>query len=122
MFQGTGNSNIETLKDCSEMVISLAIWYSESAVVIKQDRLIRVRSVCKKRGLSISRYGTSNTVNNSYYMTKPKIFQTFTDNLPTIPPKNIFHKIGPKSFSQGFLLIFKFSENCPKTHQELYAK
>ena len=51
-----------------------------------------------------------------------KIFRTFTNNLPTILGKNIFHEIKPKSFPQGFLLIFKFSENCPKTHREFSEK
>ena len=55
-------------------------------------------------------------------MTKAKIFQTFTENLPTIFRKNIFHEISPKSFSQGFLLSFKFCENCLKTHQEFHKK
>ena len=31
----------------------------------------------------------------------------------------IFREISPKSFSQGFPLIFKFSENCPKNYREL---
>ena len=41
----------------------------------------------------------------------PNIHRQFADN----SKKNIFHKIRPKSFSQGFLLIFqiflKLSEN-----------
>ena len=36
--------------------------------------------------------------------------------------KIIFREISPKSFSEGFLLIFKFSENCPKTHREFPEK
>ena len=55
-------------------------------------------------------------------MAKTKIFQTLTDNLPTILRKNIFHEISPESFSQGFLLILQFSENFPKTHRELSEK
>ena len=55
-------------------------------------------------------------------MAKTKTFLTLTDNLPTILRKNIFHEISPKSFSQGFLLIFKFSENFPKTHREFSGK
>ena len=51
-------------------------------------------------------------------MTKTKTFRTFTENLPTILRKNIFSKISPKSFSQGLLFIFKFSENCPRTYRE----
>ena len=41
-------------------------------------------------------------------MAKTKIFRTFTDNLPTIFRKIIFHEISLKSFSQGFLLISNF--------------
>ena len=37
----------------------------------------------------------------------PKIHLEFPYNFQKI----IFHEISPKSFSQGFLLIFKFSEN-----------
>ena len=64
-------------------------------------------------------------------MAKTKVFRTFTDNLPTILKKHFFHEIGPKSFSQGFLLIFqifrKLSENSGRIFrkviaQELYQK
>ena len=48
----------------------------------------------------------------------PKIRREFPDNFRKI----IFYEISPKSFSQGFLLIFKFSENCPKTNQEISRK
>ena len=44
-----------------------------------------------------------------------KIYQ----QLPTILIET-FHKIYPKSFSKGFLLIFKFSKNCLKTQQECH--
>ena len=47
-----------------------------------------------------------------------KIHREFADNFRKI----IFHEISPKLFSQGFLLIFKFSENCPKTHREFTEK
>ena len=50
------------------------------------------------------------------------MFRTLTDNLPTILRKNIIHEISPKSFSQGFLLILKFSKNFPKTHREFSEK
>ena len=55
-------------------------------------------------------------------MTKTKIFRTFTENLPTIFQKIILHEISPKLFPQNFLLIFKFSKNCPKTHREFPEK
>ena len=48
-------------------------------------------------------------------MTKTKMYRTFTKNFPTIFRKIIFHEISPKSFSWGFLLIFKISKICPKT-------
>ena len=53
----------------------------------------------KKRGVSILQYGTSNPINKQFIIC-----------------------LSPKSFSQGFLLIFKFSENCPKTHQKFPEK
>ena len=52
-------------------------------------------------------------------MAETKIFQTFTEDLATIFRKIIFREISPKSFSQGFPLIFKFSEDCPKNYREL---
>ena len=52
-------------------------------------------------------------------MAETKTFRTFAENLPTIFRKIIFREISPKSFSRGFPLIFKFSENCPKTYREL---
>ena len=72
----------------------------------------------KKRGLSISRYGTSNPV-NKYFIAWQK--RKYSEQSPTILRKT-FHEIRPKSFSQGFLLIFKFSENCPKIHREFSEK
>ena len=36
--------------------------------------------------------------------------------------KIIFDEISPKSFSQGFLLIFKFSENSPKISPRISRK
>ena len=51
-------------------------------------------------------------------MAKTKIFRKFSENLPAIFRKIILCEISPKSLSQGFLLIFKFSENCPKTYRE----
>ena len=51
-----------------------------------------------------------------------RISVTFTENLPTIFRKFIFQEASPKSFPQGVLLIFKFSENCPKTHREFSEK
>ena len=52
-------------------------------------------------------------------MAKTKLFRTFTDSLP----KNLFFcEISPESFSQGFLLIFKFSKSCPKIHREFPEK
>ena len=57
------------------------------------------RSVRKKRGLSISRYGTSNPVNKQFINGKneniPNITQQFSEKI-------FFHEINPKSFSQGF--------------------
>ena len=50
------------------------------------------------------------------------MYQTFTENLPAIFRKIIFREHSPKSFSYGFLLIFKFSENCPKTLWEFPEK
>ena len=55
-------------------------------------------------------------------MAKTKIFGTSTDNLPTIFRKIIFHEINPKSFSEGFLTVFKFPENFPKTYREYPEK
>ena len=37
-------------------------------------------------------------------------------------PKIIFQEISPKSFFYGFLLIFKFSKNRPKSHREFPEK
>ena len=48
----------------------------------------------------------------------PNIHRQFADN----SQKNVFHEISAKSCSQGFLLIFKFSGNCPKTHREFPEK
>ena len=48
--------------------------------------------------------------------------RTFTENLPKTFRKTNFHKISPKSFSLGFLLIFKFSESYPKTQREFPEK
>ena len=45
-------------------------------------------------------------------MEETKLFRKFTENFLTIFQKIIFHKINPKSFFQGLLLIFKFSGNC----------
>ena len=39
-----------------------------------------------------------------------KLHREFSNNFL----KYYFQEISPKTFSQGFLLIFKFSENCPK--------
>ena len=54
-------------------------------------------------------------------MAKIKIFRAFTDNLSTTFRKIIFHEISPKSFSQDFLVIFKFfpklTENFPKRNR-----
>ena len=72
-----------------------------------------MRSVGKKRGLSISRYGTSNPVNSlldGKNANIPNIDRQFVDN----SLKNIFHEISSKSFSKGFLLILKFSENSQR--------
>ena len=55
-------------------------------------------------------------------MAKTKLFRTLTDNLQTILPKKIFHEISPQPFSQGFLLILKFSEHFPKTDREFSEK
>ena len=55
-------------------------------------------------------------------MADTKIFRTLTENLQTIFRKIIFREISPKSFSQGFLLIFKFSENCQKNYRELHEE
>ena len=46
-----------------------------------------------------------------------KRFQKFTEKLPTIFRKVTLHEICSKSVSSGFLLIFKFSESCPRTHR-----
>ena len=54
-------------------------------------------------------------------MAKTKIFRTFTENLRTISRKIIFHEISLKSFSQGFLLIFKLSENLPRISRKVIA-
>ena len=48
----------------------------------------------------------------------PNIHRQFADSFR----KNIFHEISLKSFSKGYLLIFKFSENCPKAHREFPEK
>ena len=54
------------------------------------------------------------------------LFYGKNENIPKICRqffrKIIFHEISPKSFSQGFLMIFRFSENCPKTHREFPEK
>ena len=55
-------------------------------------------------------------------MAKTKIFRTFTDNLPTILGKNVFHEIRPKSFSQGFLLIFKFFQKLSENSGRIFRK
>ena len=77
------------------------------------------RSVRKKRGLSISRYGTSNPVNKYFIKWQ-------NENIPNInrqfSEQNIFTKLVQNHFSQGFLLILKFSENCPITHREFFEK
>ena len=54
-------------------------------------------------------------------MANVKIFRTFTENLQTIFRNIILHEIDPKSFSQGFPLIFKFSENSPRISREIMA-
>ena len=51
-------------------------------------------------------------------MAKTKMYRTFTEDLQTIFRKIIFSRNSPKSFSLGVLLIYRFSENCPKTHRE----
>ena len=55
-------------------------------------------------------------------MAKTKILRTFTDNLPTILGKNVFHEIRPKSFSQGFLLIFKFFQKLSENSGRIFRK
>ena len=57
-------------------------------------------------------------------MANTRLFLTFTENFQTVFQKLIFHKLAysPKPFSQDFLWIFKFSENCPKTHKEFPKK
>ena len=54
-------------------------------------------------------------------MANMKIFSTFTENMLMVLQK-LFSQISPKPFSQGFLWIFKFSENFPKAHQEFPKK
>ena len=58
---------------------------------------------------------------NGLLHSKNKIFQTFTENLPTIFRKIIFHEISPKSFQNHFPKVFidfhmsrKFPENSPR--------
>ena len=51
-----------------------------------------------------------------------KLFRTLTENFPTIVREIIFHEISQKSFRKDFLLIFNFSESCPKTHREFPEK
>ena len=78
---------------------------------------LRLQGPCvEKRGLSISRYGTSNPVGKHENFLN--VHREFVDNFP----KNYFHEISPKSFSQAFLLILKFSESCSKTHQGFSEK
>ena len=77
----------------------------------------RLQGPCvEKRGLNISRYGTGNPVSKHEHILN--IHWEVTDNFP----KNYFHEIRPKSFSQAFLLILKFSESCLKTHQGFSEK
>ena len=55
-------------------------------------------------------------------MANTRIFLTFTGNLLTVFRKIIFYKLVRNPFSQDFLRIFKFSENCLKTHKEFPPK
>ena len=58
-------------------------------------------------------------------MAKAEIFRTFTWKLLTTVRENIFREISPKSFCEGFLLIFSIfqhlSENSPRISQKIIA-
>ena len=103
-----------------------AVPWNTKAEVLKYGPSLRGPCV-KNEGLVF--HGTARAIQliNSLLYGKNENIRTVTDNLPTILKKNIFHEIRPKSFSQGFLLIFKivrkFTENFPKIiAQEFYQK
>ena len=90
----------------------------------KPEVLKKLGPCVKSEGLVF--HGTARAIRliNSLLHGKNEIFRTFTDNSPK---KIFFHKIRPKSFSQGFLLIFKFSKNSSRIFpkiigQEFYQK
>ena len=82
-----------------------------------------LRDPCVKNE-SLVFHGTARSIwlINSLLYGENENIRKFTENFPTIFQKITFHEISPKSFSQGFWLIFKFSENCPKTHREFPEK
>ena len=84
--------------------------------------------VHKKRGLSISRYGTSNPVNKQFIIWKER---KYSEHSPTIcqqfSKKHIFHEIRLIIISPRFSVVFtkivrKFTANFSEKSQEFYKK
>ena len=99
--------------------------YKKGAGNDKQGKDAGNRTLCPHRNFSQAIiYSTARAIQliNSLLYGKNEKFRTFTENLQTIFQKILFHEINPKSFSEGFLTIFKFSENFPKTHREYPKK
>ena len=86
-----------------------------------------MRGLCIKNG-GLVFHGTAQAIwlIDSLLYDRKKTFQTFTDDLLTILPKNVSHEIRPTSVSQGFVLIFqivqKFAENSPRIFQKIIAQ
>ena len=77
-----------------------------------------------KQGLSI--HGTAQAIrliNSLFYGRNENIPEhSLRIQMPTMFREIVFHAVSLKSFFQGFLLIFKFSENSPQTHREFPKK
>ena len=70
--------------------------------------------MCKNEGLVFHSMAQAIQLMNSLsYGENEKDFE----NPPTLCRKITFQEICPKSFSKDFLLIFEFSESCPRTHR-----
>ena len=70
--------------------------------------------MCKNEGLVFDSMAQAIQLMNS--LSDGKNEKDF-ENPPILCRKITFQEICPKSFSKDFLLIFKCSESCPKTHR-----